>query len=218
VLRLTKTFDTPAFDGSTFTDRLDSTMQAGPDGVFEWHVNPSTRPLVMKERGRPATGEPSPPREFASRGEAVPCANFDDPPDTCYEDHLITVPSGPGIDNASTTVRIEWATPASDYDMKILQDGQVVATSGQGTTNFEEAVLTDPAGDYVVRVINYAAVEPWTGTVTFAGPAPHQEAQQETWTLSCEQPEGTVRSARQVFVERGQRRSLDLRRDCRIRR
>jgi Zinc carboxypeptidase len=218
VLRLTKTFETPTYDGSTFTDTLNSTMQVDSTGVFEWHVNPSTRPLVMKESGRPATGEPSDPQQFASRGEAVPCANFDDPPETCYEDHLITVPSGEGIDNATARVRIEWATPASDYDMKILKDGAVVATSGQGATNFEEAVLSDPSGSYVVRVINYAAVEPWSGTVTFEGPEPYQEAQQETWTLSCEQPEGTVRSARQVFVDRGERRSLDLRRDCRIRR
>ena len=218
VLRLTKAFETPTFDGSSFTDRLNTTMQVGADGVFEWHANPSTRPLVMKESGRPATGEPSAPQEFASRGEAVPCADFDDPPETCYEDHPITVPSGEGIDNATARVRIEWGTPASDYDMKILEDGQVIATSGQGTTNFEEAVLADPACSYVVRVINYAAVEPWSGTVSFEGPEPYQEAQQETWTLSCEQPEGTIRSARQVFVERGQRRSLDLRRDCRIRR
>jgi hypothetical protein len=218
VLRLTKTFETPTYDGSTFTDTLNSTMQVGSNGVFEWHTNPSTRPLVMKESGRPATGEPSAPQQFASRGEAVPCANFDDPPETCYEDHLITVPSGEGIDNATARVRIEWATPVSDYDMKILKDGQVVATSGQGATNFEEAVLADPTGSYVVRVINYAAVEPWSGTVTFEGPEPYQEAQQETWTLSCEQPEGTVRSARQVYVERGERRSLDLRSDCRIRR
>ena len=41
----------------------------------------------------------------------------------------------------------------------------------------------------MVRVINYAGVEPWTGTVTFAGPDP--AAQQESWTLFCELPEGT---------------------------
>src|SRR5918999_1318720 len=218
VLRLTKTFETPTYDGSTFTDTLNSTMQVDSNGRFEWHTNPSTRPLVMKESGRPATGEPRDPQQFASRGEAAPCANFDDPPETCYEDHPITVPSGVGIDNASATVRIEWATPVSDYDMKVLKDGAVIATSGQGATNFEEAVLADPAGDYVVRVINYAAVEPWSGTVTFEGPEPYREAQQETWTLFCEQPEGTIRSARQVFVARGERRSLDLRRDCRVQR
>jgi hypothetical protein len=225
VLRLTKTFETPTFDGTTFTDTLNSTMQVGANGSFEWHTNPSTRPLVMKESGRPATGEPSPAQQFASRGGTVPCANFDTPPPSCYEDHLITVPSGAGIDNAKATFRIEWPTPVSDWDMKIYRadasgaaTGEPVATSGQGTTNFEEAVVADPAGDYVVRVINYAAVEPWAGEVTFEGPEPHQAAQQETWTLFCEQPEGTIRSARQVFVERGGRRSLDLRADCRVRR
>jgi hypothetical protein len=212
VLRLTKTFETPTFDGSTFTDSLNSTMQVGENGRYEWHVNPSTRPLVMKNR--PAAGQPSEPISFASRGESTPCANFDDPPETCYEDHAITIPSGEGIDNATARIRIEWGTPASDYDLKVLRDGEVVGTSGQGTTNFEEVRLTDPAGSYVVRVINYAAAEPWSGSVTFGGGAPNEE----TWTLSCERPEGTVRSARQVFVERGGRRSLDLRGDCRIRR
>jgi Zinc carboxypeptidase len=212
VLRLTKTFETPTFDGSTFTDTLDTTMQAGSDGRFEWHTNPSTRPLVAKNE--PASGQPSEPIGLTSRGGTTPCANFDTPPESCYEDHVIEVPAGEGIDNATAAVRIEWPTPVSDYDVKILQDGQVVASSAQGTTNFEEARLTDPAGTYVVRVINFAAAEPWSGTVTFGGGAPNEE----TWTLLCEQPEGTVRSARQVFVERGQRRSLDLRGDCRVRR
>jgi Zinc carboxypeptidase len=212
VLRLTKTFETPTFDGSTFTDTLDTTMQAGSDGRFEWHTNPSTRPLVAKNE--PASGQPSEPIGLTSRGGTTPCANFDTPPESCYEDHVIEVPAGEGIDNATAAVRIEWPTPVSDYDVKILQDGQVVASSAQGTTNFEEARLTNPAGTYVVRVINFAAAEPWSGTVTFGGGAPNEE----TWTLLCEQPEGTVRSARQVFVERGQRRSLDLRGDCRVRR
>lgn len=225
VLRLTKTFETPMWDGSTFTDRLDSTTLVGSGGQFTWHVNPSTRPLVAKESGRPATGEPSAPQEFAQRGGSVPCANFDDPPATCYEDHLITVPSGAGIDNAKATIRVEWASPVSDYDMKVYRadsagqaSGEPIGVSGQGLTAFEEAALLDPAGSYVVRVINYAGVEPWAGTVTFEGPGPYQAAQEETWTLMCEQPEGVVRSARQVFVGRGERRSLDLRRDCKVQR
>jgi hypothetical protein len=215
VLRLRKTFQTPTSQDTTFTDTLDSTIQVPANGAFEWHVNPSTRPLVAQERGREATGDPSPPQQFSSTGGTVPCANFDDPPEGCYEDHAITVPSGPGIDNARATIRIEWATPASDYDMKVLRDGQEVGSSGQGTTNFEEVTLGDPApGEYVVRVINYAAVEPFSGTVTFEGPEAFQPAQTETWTLFCEQPEGTIRSARQVAIARGERRSLDLRSGC----
>ena len=214
-LRLRKTFETPTSQGTTVTDTLDSTTQVAPDGAFEWHVNPSTRPLVAQARGREATGEPSPPQEFAARGESTPCANFDDPPEGCYEDHVITVPAGEGIDNARATVRVEWPTPVSDYDMKVYRDGVEVGSSGQGTTAFEQVVLGDPApGEYVVRVINYAGVEPWTGTVTFEGPEAFQPARTETWTLFCEDPEGTIRSARQVLVERGERRDLDLTGDC----
>ena len=43
---------------------------------------------------------------------------------------MITVPSGAGIDNARATIRVEWSTPASDYDMKVLRDGQEVGSSG----------------------------------------------------------------------------------------
>lgn len=208
--------------------RARATIQVPSNGIFEWHVNPSTRPLVAKSSGRPATGAPSPPQQFESRGGTTPCANYDTPPPDCYEDHLIAVPSGAGIDNAKATFRIEFA-PVSDYDMKIYKadsagnaTGEPVAVSGHGATDgtlgVEDASVLDPVGSYVVRVQNYAGVDPWTGTVTYAGPPPAQAAQEETWTLSCETPEGTTRSARQVFVARGERRSLDLRGDCRIRR
>jgi len=226
VLRLTKTFEMPTSQDTTFTDTLDSSMVVTDQkGAFEWHVNPSTRPLVAKESGREPTGDPSPPQEFSSRGGTIPCAEYEHPPEGCYEDHLITVPSGTGIDNAKATVRIEFS-PLSDWDMHIYRadangnaTGTPVGESGNGVTNgnlgFEQAVLLDPAGSYVVRVINYAAVDPWSGTVTFEGPPPYQAPQQEAWTLSCESPEGTTKSARQVFVARGERLTLDLRKDCR---
>lgn len=229
VLRLKKTFQTPTSqknaDGSTrtFEDTLDTTMQVGPDGRFEWHVNPSTRPLVAQDQGRPATGDPSPAQAFAARGGSVPCANYDDPPPSCYEDHKVTVPGGAGIDNARATFRVEWLTPASDYDMKVYAadaegnaTGEPVVVSGQGTTSFEQAVLADPpAGDYVVRVINWAGAEPWSGSVTFEGPGEFQAARTETWTLFCEDPDGTVHAARQLGIARGERRTLDLRASCR---
>ncbi|MBN1530528.1 MAG: hypothetical protein JW895_15805 [Thermoleophilaceae bacterium] len=228
VLRLKKTFQTPTFSGSTFTDTLDTTMKAGSTGAFEWHVNPSTRPLVQKASGRAPKGDPSPPQSFSSKGGTVPCANFDTPPPNCYEDHVISVPSGAGVDNAKATFRLEFPA-VSDWDMKVYRadssgnaTGEPIASSGNGATSltlgFEEATIIDPVGRYVVRVINYAAAGSFTGSVTYAGPDPYQAAQQESWTLFCEQPEGTIRSARQVFVSRGQRRSLDLRGDCRVRR
>ena len=61
------------------------------------------------------------------------------------------------------------------------------------------------------------AVPPASSVIARLTAAP-ADAQEETWTLSCETPEGTTRSARQVFVARGERRTLDLRGDCQIRR
>ena len=76
-----------------------------------------------------------------SGGSTVPCANYDTRRPSCYEDHLITVPSGAGIDNAKATFRIEF-TPASDWDMKVYKadadgnaTGDAVASSGHGATD-----------------------------------------------------------------------------------
>jgi hypothetical protein len=226
-LRLTKSFELPTSqEGMTISDTLNSSMVVSDRrGAFEWHVNPSTRPLVAKESGREPTGDPSPPQEFSSNGSSTPCANFDTPPPDCYEDHLITVPSGTGIDNAKATFRIEFS-PVSDYDMKIYRadasgnaTGDALASSGHGATDgelgYEEAMILDPAGSYVARVQNYAGVDPWTGSVTYAGPDPHQAPLQEAYTLTCETPQGVAKAARQVFVARGERLALDLRKDCR---
>ena len=70
VLRLTKTFEMPTSqEGLTISDTLNSSMVVSDKkGNFEWHVNPSTRPLVAKGSGREATGDPSPPQEFESSG------------------------------------------------------------------------------------------------------------------------------------------------------
>ena len=72
VLRLKKTFQTPTFSGSTFTDTLDTTIKVGSNGVFDWHVNPSTRPLVVKGSGRrPRNAEPDAAVRLARRNHAV---------------------------------------------------------------------------------------------------------------------------------------------------
>jgi hypothetical protein len=67
-------------------------------------------------------------------------------------------------------------------------------------------------------VINWAAVEPWSGKVTFTGPDPFQPATTETYMPFCERPEGTIHSPRQVGLDRGERRTLDVRGDCARRR
>ena len=52
--------------------------------------------------------------------------------------------------------------------------GDALVSSGHGATDgelgYEQATLLDPVGSYVVRVQNYAGLDPWKGTVSFEGP------------------------------------------------
>ncbi len=228
-LRLTKAFTTPSSqEGVSVQDTLETTLEVPGEGIFEWHINPSTRPLVAQERGREATGAPSPPQSFSGApglDEARPCADYETEDSACWRDHAFTVPDGDGVDNASAAVRIAWLTPVSDWDMKVFVDSdgdgssagetRLVASSAQGTTASEEATFADPllqpGQQYVARVINFAAIEPYEGTVTFAGPEPFQPAQTEAWTLTCERG-GKVVSTQQVVIGRGETQRLDLRR------
>jgi zinc carboxypeptidase len=246
-LRLTKQFKTetsprPDPNGGedkplTVDDKLESTLKVGSDGKYVWHVNPSTRPLVAKERGKRNPGEPSPPETTSGGlqgssetaddpddGAAVADAtNMTDPPSTNYNDHPFTIPAGG--DNASLSISVDWSTPGSDWDVKLYEDtdgnakssptiDKEVGTSAQGTTNFEEvsiagdAALT-PGKKYVLRVINFAATEPYTVTKTYMAPEPFQAAKTEAWTLTCEVG-GDVRQTEQVIIDRGQLKTVDL--------
>jgi hypothetical protein len=233
VLRLSKEFDTPTSqkngDGSvrTFRDRLDTTLDVPSSGRFEWHVNPSTRPLVAKERGRQPTAPPSPPQSFSGDPSgppsdgAAPCGDANTTMASCYNEHPFTVPTTG--DNATATVRAEWNEVLSDWDMKLYRDvdgsgtvssgDTVVGTSEQGTTDFEQVTIAEPVlqagAKYVVRMTNFAAGSPYEGEIKFGGPD-FQAAQKESWTLTCESPEGTVVTSQQVTIDRGQAQQLDL--------
>jgi murein tripeptide amidase MpaA len=240
-LRLHKEFLTPtsrvldaeAREGERqfFTDVLDTVLEVPNDGRYEWHVNPSTRPLVAQDQGRPATGDPSPQETFSggAGASAQPCQEYPPTSPDCYNDHPFTVPGGAGIDNAKVNVRIEWPTLASDWDLQIfrdtngdgLSDGETeeVGSSAQGQTDYETTTFAEPIltpGDYVVRVVNYLAVEPYEGTITFSGPEPYEAAHAESWQLSCELPRGNVLGSMPVTIGRGETQDLDLDSLCRI--
>jgi hypothetical protein len=237
VLRLRKTFQTKTSpvlrDGEEtevieFTDSLNTTLQVPPSGAFEWHINPSTRPAVAKQIGRAATGEPSPTVDIAGTpAEAAPNPDANSNIPGTFKDHPFTVPAnGGGVDNAKVTIRIDWQTVASDWDTRLFRDTNgneqvddgepLLGSSQQGTTAFEQITLTEPnlaPGAYIFRANNFAAAEPYTGTITFQGPV-FQPAQVESWTLTCESPEGTVRATRQVTIDRDERQRLDLSGAC----
>jgi len=211
-----------------FRDHLESSMEVSGSGSglgrFEFHMNPSTRPIVAGETGRPAEGPPSGPKRFSGGPQTTtPCADANTSDDSCFNDHPFTVPGGASVDNAKAVVRIEWPTPASDWDMKVFRDSngdgssvgetKEVGVSAQGTTNFEEATIVEPTlregGKYVVRVVNFAAFEPYNGTVTFGGPEDFDPAEVESWTLTCERG-GRVITSQQLTIARADRKELDL--------
>jgi Zinc carboxypeptidase len=236
VLRLTKSVELPTSqEGQTISDHLDSSMVVtDKKGNFEWHVNPSTSPLVAKSEGDPQPGEPSPSQQFSGGPDdpSEPCPLYFELPNTrdpsCWTDHPFEVPpDGNGINNEFADVEITWATPVSDWDLEIYRDsngdgsseneGEPVADSTSGQTTSELATLgpgVEP-GRYVARVINYTGTEPYQGTVSFRAPDPFKPGAQEAYTLTCETPQGVVKAERQVFVARGERLALDLRKTCR---
>ncbi len=232
----TQTFPQPQPDGTQkpleTDDHLETVYDVGQTGKVRWHVNPSTRPIVAKETGKANAGPPSPP-ETRNGG---PAGATDDPQNDGaapggdanannplnYNDHPITVPSGG--DNETMQVKVAWATPTSDYDVKLFEDTNgdgrsqdsepVVGTSQNGATSEETVSASRPglaAGKkYVLRVNNFAAVEPYTVTITYVAPQPLKPAQIESYTLTCERG-SQVFDTQQVVVERGQVKQLDLR-------
>ncbi len=236
---LTKTFQTPTSpvlddngtpgEVQTFEDNLRSAVRVRRNGRFVFNINPSTRPLVAQGSGREATGPPSDPLHFSGNATtATPCADAESEDPACWNDAPITIPDDPSHDNDSAVVRAEWATPGSDWDMKVFKDSNgdgssegetdPVGMSASGPSTAEQVTITGkdlvPGGKYVVRMINFAATEPYEGTVTFEGPSPRIEPKRERWTLTCLNRKGKTTGDRKLYIERGEHRRLDLRKGC----
>jgi hypothetical protein len=222
VLRLRKSFETTtspvraaetqftddpgtAGDVQTFRDSLNSIVV--PNGHVEWHVNPSTRPAVMERKVYDFAPEPT--RQWSQDGTPPPQGTSVDVPFTLAPDD-----AGGRFD-----IGLTWDTP-DDLDLEVyrVENGKLtpVASSGNPPLMDESVSIEDAAaGDYVLRVINYqssattytltAATFPVTVTDVHPATAPY-----ETWTLSCERPDGTVLQQVNVLVSRGDRVEIDL--------
>jgi Zinc carboxypeptidase len=199
-LRLRKTFATPTWDGSV-QDTLDTSMTVGPDGRYTWHVNPSTRPVVMDRQVETLSGEPAAQESWT--GTTLPAQSTD---------QEFTIDQDVDL----FEVRLDWPTP-DDLDLEVYRkdaDGSLTQVGGSG--NFvgekERALLQDPAqGTYVLRVINFASVTPsWTLTASlFDAETSTVPGLVETWTLTCER-DGRVLERVPVTVERGQQLRVNL--------
>lgn len=240
VLRLKKSFKTSTspvidIDGTVgdpilFDDTLETTMTVPESRLFEWHTNPSTRPIVAAGDGRPATGgAPSPPIVLASDEIAPmpPCPTYFPPgnPATCaaggFVDKVFTVPvNSAGVDNGFFTVKLAFPEEA-DMDLEVYkanEQGQAVgapvATSAGGSNPEQTTVGPDPEpGKYVARAVNFSGGSTYDLDVTFAGPRPFKPPVKESWTLTCE-VNGQVRASQQVQIDRGQRKAVDFGAAC----
>jgi hypothetical protein len=208
VLRLTKEFETKTSTGPAIQDRLVSTLVVGKGNKYTWHVNPSTRPEVMEHRVRLLAGSPS--REETTTRSAVVWTPGDhvDIPFTLTE-----------ADAGAIRVNLDWPTP-DDLDLYVYYvkpDGSLleVGSSGNFLVDKEEALIELPEpGNYVLRAVNYASV---TTTFTMSARVYALAGEDvfggnivESYTLTCERPDGTVLQTAQVTVDRGRTQRVDL--------
>ena len=206
----------------TFPDRLEYSF-SNPAREFAWDVNPSTRPIQAGRYGRAPTGAPQQAAIPLANPAGQPAENTGSAYDQPYEEIPFTIEGGPAFDNGTATVHIEWTNPETDWDIYVFDaNGSQVASSASFGDTTEDAVLLFPeAGQYTVRVINYdqvdgAPYDDWSGgEVTFAPPTPPVAGTTETWTLTCERPDGAATNPVQVRVARGERVQID--RPCRRR-
>lgn len=219
-LKLHKTFQTPTApvrqpDGTTkppiyVKDTLDSKLTA-TGGKFSWAVNPSTRPYVAGRYGREPQGPPQAAIALANPA-GVPAPNTDYPTDPTVETVPFTIKGMPEVDNGKAEITIDWRTPATDWDLFILDSaGTVVSSSANGGTATETAVMFDPpSGNYTAVLVNYSQADPadtddwFGGKVEFSSPIPPVYGPKEAYTLSCTNKSGKLVGVTDVYVDRGQ--------------
>ncbi len=199
-LRLKKTFASPTWE-SSIQDTLNTTMTVGPNGSYTWHVNPSTRPVVMDRQVETISGTPAARQTWT--GTTAPNSSSDRTFQVTQDVDLMEV-------------RLDWPTP-DDMDLEVYKknaDGSLTqeGSSGNFVGDKERVLLQDPAkGTYVLRAINFASATPtWTLTASlFNAQTSTVPGLVETWTLTCER-NGRVVQRVPVVVERGQRLNVDL--------
>jgi hypothetical protein len=134
----------------------------------------------------PAAAKKSKDFEFTSHGKAInPQATGSETDPTTYEDFPFSIK--PDEKNGTINVHLEWSNPADDWDLYVYRKGsggklQTIGQSAGGAPSNEENAVADSqgipwkAGQYVIRVVNYAAVVPqFDGTAKFGAFLPYNQ-------------------------------------------
>jgi hypothetical protein len=206
-------------DGSTadpirFPDVLDTTLTVPASGRFEWHVNPSTRPIVRKE-SRTSETQPTPAQtiDISSAEPALPPTAGGSATVGTKDFEFDVTPE------AARQIRAQIdGADGDDYDLYLYKGSKspdnVVASSTSSTAD-ETIAYDDPEpGHYVLSVQNWLASGGWTGTLEVFGSVPGTEvvvpAGIESWTVTCTKPNGKLAGTEQIVVDRGQRKAVTV--------
>ena len=231
VLRLGKEFDTStspvvALVGAagpvrTFRDKLETTSVA-PGGEFTVHTNPSTRPGQMHRRKVGEAAEK--PFRSTSIGQSrqtepgiqnpvqaqIPIL-FPDYTEENYEDIPFEIRPEDEVALLRIVVTME---EDDDYDIVLYKKNgrdpvpDVDNDDDTGNVAGEDEIVQivePPIGEYVLRVNNYDASEPWLGTIDEhkAGTFEVLGGSREEWTLRCERANGDLLGTTKLQVDRG---------------
>ena len=180
---------------------------------FQWAAAAESRPA------RRAT-----PIEFSGGTETTDrCADFDTEDPACFNDHPFRVPMSKKFDNESATVRIEWPTPVSDWDMKIFRDSDrrwQLRRRGRAAQPFGQRPLICRAGDGGEASPRGALRGPGhqlLGARKLQRPdRVHRAAgRREVDVFDASAETGKALGQTKVSVKRGRTKAVDLRRACR---
>ena len=199
-LRLKKVFKTPTWSGS-FEDGVESKIKVRK-GRFSWIVNPSTRPVVRSH----------PYEELATTPYATETIEGGPIEPDNHRDHPFVLTK----DTSVWHIELDWPTP-DDLDLEIYRknpDGSLTEVGSSGNTPGQKEstdVTQAAAGDYVLRVINFASATP-SYTLTnelFESVTRHTQGKREKYVLTCEK-DGKVLQRSRVYIDRGKVKRLDL--------
>jgi hypothetical protein len=183
-----------------FLDTLDTFMKVPASGTFEWHVNPSTRPIAAEKRIRGVAESPYQTQTWQNSDPSIPGDEID---------KEFTIAGSEPV--RLLKVSLDWETP-DDWDLEIYHrqpDGSLKDVGGSGgPPGAKEIAYVDdaPPGDYVLRVVNFAAANPnWTMTAELFGPGPDIiiGGGKEAYLLTCHKS-GQFKTQK-AYVDRGGR-------------
>ncbi len=185
-------------DPITLKDSVNFTTTVPSDGKFEWHIGQSTRPFV----GGGATlftFTDLPPIKTVTDGPGTPgSAEFAIP---------FTVPANA----SSVSIDLSSTNPADQWGLKLERknaDGSKTEIESHNyVDSVGEQIVLNPAtaGDYVVTASNVAALTAFTVKITGkTATSKITTGKTEAYTLTCEDPSGTVLETRRLTIGRGQ--------------